>query len=93
MRTSLAVICLSLLPLFAASTHAGPEYFPIKPIDEKNETRIVVSDSRTEFSLDGKSWSPAVATWVHPSWAVLPGATWIWRMAKVSTRRATARRS
>ena len=68
----------------AASARAGPEFFPIKPVNEKNETTIVVSDRQTEFSLDGKSWSPAVATWVHPSWAVLQGATWIWRVTKVS---------
>ena len=84
MRTSLATISLSLLLALAASVRAGPEFFPIKPVDEKNETTILVSDRQTEFSLDGKSWSPAVATWVHPSWVVLRGATWIWRVAKVS---------
>jgi hypothetical protein len=75
MRTSLAVISFSLLLALAASAHAGPELVV---------TTIVVSDRQTEFSLDGKSWSPAVATWVHPSWPVLPGATWIWRVTKVS---------
>lgn len=84
MRTSLAVTSFSLLLALAASAHAGPEFFPIKPVNEKNETTIVVSDRRTEFSLDGKTWSPAVATWVHPSWPVLQGATWIWRVTKVS---------
>jgi hypothetical protein len=73
MRTSLAVICFSLLLALAASAH-----------NEQNETTIVASDRQTEFSLDGKSWSPAVATWVHPSWPVLQGATWIWRVTKVS---------
>ena len=84
MRTSLAVISFSLLLALAASARARPEFFPIKSVDEKNETTIVVSDRQTEFSLDGKSWSPAVATWVHPSWPVLQGATWIWRVTKVS---------
>jgi hypothetical protein len=75
MRASLAVISFSLLLALAASAHAGPELVV---------TTIVVSDRQTEFSLDGKSWSPAVATWVHPSWPVLQGATWIWRVTKVS---------
>ncbi len=44
----------------------------------------IPSDTQTEFSLDGKSWSPAVTTWVHPSWPKLDGATWIWRVGKVS---------
>jgi hypothetical protein len=84
MRTPLAVISFSLLLALAAPAQAGPEFFPIRPAHEKNEITIVVSDAQTEFSLDGKGWSPAVATWVHPSWPVLRGATWIWRVTKVS---------
>jgi hypothetical protein len=84
MRTSPAVISFSLLLSLAAPAQAGPEYFPITPEDEKNETIIVVSDNHTEFSLDGKTWSPAVAIRVHPAWAALRGATWIWRVAQVS---------
>jgi hypothetical protein len=52
MRTSLAVISFSLLLALAASARAGPEFFPIKSVDEKNETTIVVSDRQTEFALD-----------------------------------------
>jgi hypothetical protein len=84
----MAVIFLSLVLALAASARAGPEFFPIKPTNEKMETIIVVSDAQTEFSLDGKSWSPAVATWVHPGWAVIQRATWIWRVAKVSRNEA-----
>ena len=51
-------------------------------------TTIVVSDPKTEFSLDGRDWSPAVATWIHPSWPTLPGATWIWHAARVSKSEA-----
>jgi hypothetical protein len=82
MRIALAGIAFSLA--FVASAQAGPEFFPLGAVNEKNETVIVVSDRQTEFSLDGKNWSPAVATWVHPSWPVLKGATWIWRVARVS---------
>src|ERR1700722_14385954 len=79
-----AAIGLSLLLALAVSAQAGPEFFPLGAVNEKNETVIVVSDRQTEFSLDGKDWSPAPATWVHPSWPVLKGATWIWRVARVS---------
>jgi hypothetical protein len=88
MRTSPAVISLSLLLGLAAPAHAGNEFFPTKHVNDKNETTLVASDRQTEFSLDGKSWSPAVATWVHPGWASLQGATWIWRAAKVSKQEA-----
>lgn len=88
MRTLQAVILFLLLPAFGAAAYAGPEFFPIKPPDGKNETTIVASDRQTEFSLDGKSWMPAFATWVHPAWPALPGATWIWRVARVSTDEA-----
>ena len=84
--TALAVI--SFLLALALSARAGPEFFPVRPGSGKNDTTIAVSDRQTEFSLDGKSWSPAVATWVHPAWAVLPGATWIWRAARVSREEA-----
>lgn len=84
MRVVLAGIAFSLPLAFSPSTQAGPEFFPLGAANEKNETVIVVSDRLTEFSLDGRTWSPAVATWVHPSWPVLKGATWIWRVAHVS---------
>lgn len=45
---------------------------------------LVVSGFQTEFSLDGATWSSAVATWVHPSWPKIDGATWIWRTATVA---------
>ncbi len=51
-------------------------------------TFTVVSDAQTEFSIDGKHWLPAVPTWVHPAWPTLKGATWIWRVAKVSKEEA-----
>jgi hypothetical protein len=75
MRISQAVIAVSFLLALTAPARAGHELAV---------TTIVVSDRQTEFSLDGNNWSPAVATWVHPAWPVLPGATWIWRVAKVS---------
>jgi len=89
MRPSPASTAVLLLPALAVlaltvSAEAGPEYFPIKPVSEKGETLIVASDRHTEFSLDGKSWSPAVPTATCTCWATLPGATWIWRVAKVS---------
>ncbi len=49
---------------------------------------IVASDAKTEFSIDGKHWQPAVPTWVHPSWPTMKGATWIWRVEKVSKEEA-----
>lgn len=39
----------------------------------------VVSDVDVEWSADGMSWSPTTACWVHPSWADIAGATWVWR--------------
>ncbi|MFI5001116.1 MAG: hypothetical protein ACHQK9_14660 [Reyranellales bacterium] len=81
MRTSLAVIAVSFVLALTAPARAEPA--PPKP-----ETIVVVSDRQTEFSLDGKSWSPAVATWVHPAWPALQGATWIWRVTKVSKEEA-----
>lgn len=75
MRISLAVIAVSFLFALTAPARAGHELAV---------TTIVVSDRQTELSLAGNNWSPAVATWIHPSWPVLPGATWIWRVAKVS---------
>ena len=84
MRTSLATIFFSFPLVLALSAYAGPEFFPINAANDKNETIVVASDGQTEFSLDGRNWSPAVVTWVHPSWPVLRGAIWIWRVAKVS---------
>jgi len=40
-------------------------------------TMSVVSDTSNEY-YDGINWQPAVATWVHGSWPVISGATWIW---------------
>jgi hypothetical protein len=88
MRASRAVISSLLVLALAASAQAGNEFFPIKHVNDKNEVLVLVSDRQTEFSLDGKRWSPAVATWVYPGWAQLQGATWIWRVAKVSAEEA-----
>ncbi len=76
MRRILIGLALALVVLAAPARAADPA------------TITVVSDTQTEFSLDGKSWSPAFATWVHPSWPKLEGATWIWRAAKVSKEEA-----
>lgn len=43
----------------------------------------VVSDSTTETAPS----TPAVATYVHPVWTTIPGATWIWNAALVATPR------
>ena len=58
MRVVLAGIAFSLPLAFSPSTQAGPEFFPLGAANEKNETVIVVSDRLTEFSLDGRTWSP-----------------------------------
>lgn len=42
----------------------------------------VVSDGKTQWSADNSTWNSAVATWVHPSWPSISGATWIWRTAE-----------
>jgi len=45
---------------------------------------LIVSDSQTQFSLDGKKWSPAVIAWVHPAWPAMKDAQWLWTAYKVS---------
>jgi len=44
-----------------------------------HECIYVVSDPSVEWSSDGAAWFPTFACWVHPNWANIPGATWIWR--------------
>lgn len=64
---------------------AGAGFMPFGLLRAAEQPAFTVaSDAQTEFSLDGKTWLPAVATWVHPAWPTLKGATWIWRVAKVS---------
>lgn len=42
----------------------------------------IVSDATTEWSADGlTNWQATYATYVHPSWPSISGATWIWRTA------------
>jgi hypothetical protein len=41
----------------------------------------VVSDTSNVVFTEGN----AIATWVHPSWVTLPGATWIWNAFNVAT--------
>ena len=48
----------------------------------------VSSDAQTEYSLDGKNWRPAVATWVYPGWPTMKGATYVWTTYKVSKQEA-----
>jgi len=68
---------------------AGIEFVSSAPLRAADpQTFSYVSDTQTEFSLDGKTWSPAVATWVHPAWPTLKGSTWIWTAAKVSKEEA-----
>lgn len=94
MRVSLAVIAVCLpLSLAAAPLGLVPygktfDPFAVELAKEARLATIVVSDPQTEFSLDGKSWSPALATWIHPAWPKLPGATWIWRVARPSKEEA-----
>jgi outer membrane protein OmpA-like peptidoglycan-associated protein len=56
--------------------------------DAPPDTVIAASDAQTQFTLDGTHWTPAVATWVHPSWPSLKNATWIWTVDKVSSHEA-----
>jgi len=42
------------------------------------QSLVIVSDGTTQWSADGNSWNNATATWVHPSWPTISGATWIW---------------
>lgn len=42
----------------------------------------VVSDTSVEWSADNSTWNPTFATYVHPSWPSIAGATWIWRTAQ-----------
>ena len=49
---------------------------------------LAVSDEHADFSVDGRVWTPAVATWVHPSWPSVPAATWIWRTKTVTPQEA-----
>lgn len=49
-------------------------------VTQKDDTCMnVTSDTDVEWSVDGLSWNPAVACWVHPSWNDISGATWVWR--------------
>lgn len=43
------------------------------------ETLTISSNESMEWSADGVNWYPAYATWVHPIWSTIPGATWMWR--------------
>lgn len=47
----------------------------------EQSTQVIVSDSQVEWSADGLVWHPAVPCWVYPEWAIIPGATWMWRTA------------
>jgi hypothetical protein len=49
---------------------------------------IIVSDSSTEYTVDGVQWSPAVPAWVHPAWPTLPDASWIWKSEYVTSDEA-----
>ena len=46
---------------------------------------IIVSDTTTKWSSDNINWQPAVATWAHPSWPSISGATWIWRTSQTDS--------
>ncbi|MEM2386334.1 MAG: hypothetical protein QXO67_05050, partial [Candidatus Bathyarchaeia archaeon] len=50
-----------------------------KVVHVSHECVTIVSDKSVEWSADGINWQPAVACWVHPNWADIEGATWIWR--------------
>jgi len=49
---------------------------------------LVASDTHTEFSLDGKKWSPAIVAWIYPGWPTMKDALWIWSSYKVSPEEA-----
>jgi outer membrane protein OmpA-like peptidoglycan-associated protein len=49
---------------------------------------VIASDVHTEFSLDGKKWSPAIATWTYPGWPMMKEAQWIWITYKVAPTEA-----
>lgn len=48
----------------------------------------IVSDTNTQFSVDGKHWSPAVVAWVHFLWPKLDDASWVWTAYKVTPEEA-----
>ncbi len=46
----------------------------------RSESGCIYSGAETQwYDPDASVWSPAVPTWVHPSWPTVAGATWIWR--------------
>jgi hypothetical protein len=48
-------------------------------------TLNVVSDETVQWSdNESTNWQSAVATYVHPSWPIISGATWIWRTAQTN---------
>jgi hypothetical protein len=53
---------------------------PVPPQCTSNEPMVIYSTAGDEVNTE----STAVATWVHPLWATIPGATWIWHEAQVS---------
>lgn len=48
-----------------------------------NVSQVIYSTAGDSVN-DGANDVSAVATWAHPSWVTLPGATWIWHEANVS---------
>jgi outer membrane protein OmpA-like peptidoglycan-associated protein len=77
------LVAISVL-VFGANCFVGER---VRAADQQ-PALTVASDAQTQYSLDGRKWQPAVATWVHPSWPALKGATWIWTVAKVSKEEA-----
>lgn len=48
-----------------------------------NHNGCFASDTNTEwYDPAATGWTPAFATWVHPSWPPITDATWIWRTAQ-----------
>ena len=72
---SASLFAVALLAIVLALSSA-------QSVSAQQITLTVVSDASTEWSSDGVTWSPAVATWVHPTWPSIEGATYIWRTAQ-----------
>ncbi len=65
------------MQIFAESQEQNPQICESHSYD-------IYSDGTT--MVDG---NPAVATWAHPLWATIDGATWIWSTSQVSQESAT----
>ena len=74
--------------LFAAVWLLHPTALLAAPPATPAAPPVIGSDTQTQFSLDGKHWSPAVVAWMHFMWQPVEGAKWIWTAYKVTPEEA-----